>query len=121
MLWVVRLDSGHTVAEWYGAYVRGESTPWAVDLGGPAFAHPPLTANATMVLEPGNYALVCHVGSAREDKNRQHLLKGMFRGLTVRPVSTLSRSLPAGEVNATITGTGRVALTGHPPHGHSDY
>ncbi len=112
MLWVVRLDSGHTVAEWYGSYLKGERKPWAENLGGPSFADPPLTSNATMILEPGNYVLVCYVGSAREDKNRHHVLKGMFKGLTVRTASSLAQSLPAGDVTATITGTGQVTLAG---------
>ncbi len=112
MLWVVRLDSGHTVAEWYDSYLKGEKKSWAENLGGPSFARPPLTSNATMILEPGNYVLVCYVGSAREDKNRHHLLKGMFKGLTVRTASTLAQSLPAGDVDATITGTGHVTLAG---------
>src|SRR5215210_4496752 len=41
MLWVVRLERGRTVDEWYRAQVRGEPTPWVTILGGPASAHPP--------------------------------------------------------------------------------
>ena len=112
MLWVVRLDPGHTMSQWYTAHVRGEPTPWAVDMGGPSSAEPPLSANASMVLEPGNYVLVCYVGSARADKSRSHLLKGMFRSLTVVPSDRPTARLPRTEVTAYITGNGQVRLEG---------
>ncbi len=111
MLWVERLEPGRTVDEWYKAKVRGESTPWALDLGGPASAAPPGTSNATMVLEPGTYALVCHVGSARADKNRSHLLKGMFRPLTVVSSKSPDVSLPRPDVLARITLNGQIQLS----------
>ncbi|HZI26967.1 MAG TPA: hypothetical protein VFD64_02355 [Gemmatimonadaceae bacterium] len=111
MLWVARLEPGRTLSEWYAAHVKGEPTPWAVELGGPAAAEPPRTSNATMVLEPGNYVLVCHVGSARADKSRSHLLKGMFRGLTVTSGSQ-SAELPRAHAIARITGTGQIELQG---------
>lgn len=112
MLWVTRLEPGRTVSEWYEAHVKGEPTPWATDLGGPASADPPSTANATMVLEPGNYVLVCHVGSAREDRTRNHLLKGMFRALTVLPGNASDAEIPPGHAVARITGTGQIVLRG---------
>jgi hypothetical protein len=112
MLWVVKLEPGHTMSEWYAAHVRGDPTPWAVDMGGPSAAEPPLSANASMVLEPGNYVLVCHVGSARADKSRSHLLKGMFRSLTVVPSGTPVTELPPADVIAYITGTGQVRIQG---------
>jgi hypothetical protein len=112
MVWVVRLDSGHTVSEWYDSALKGEKVAWAAHLGGPSFAEPPLTTNATMVLTPGNYVLVCYVGSARENKNRYHVMKGMFRPLTVRPSPGSAQALPAGDVRAVISGTGQVKLNG---------
>ena len=112
MLWVVRLKPGHTMSEWYTAHVTGDPMLWAVDMGGPSSAEPPLSANASMVLEPGNYVLVCHVGSARADKSRSHLLKGMFRSLTVLPSGTPVTELPRAKVIAYITGTGQVRLEG---------
>ena len=112
MLWIVRLENGKTVSEWFDAQTKGEPTPWAVDLGGPASADPPRTSNATLVLEPGTYALVCHVGSAREDKNRSHLLKGMFRPLTVVPSKSTTVSLPVPDVTARIVTGGAIQLSG---------
>ncbi|MBA3579599.1 MAG: hypothetical protein H0W42_06370 [Gemmatimonadaceae bacterium] len=112
MLWVVRLDARRTVDEWYRAHVRGEPTPWAIDLGGPASTDPPRTSNATMVLEPGTYVLVCHVGSARADRNRSHLLKGMFRQLTVVRSTSPLVALPQPDVVARISSDGRIQLSG---------
>jgi hypothetical protein len=112
MVWVVRLDSGHTVNEWYESAVKGEKVPWATHLGGPSFAEPPITTNATMVLSPGSYVLVCYVGSGRADKTRYHVMRGMFKPLTVRPASATAQALPRGDVRAIITGTGQVTLNG---------
>jgi len=111
MLWIVRLEPGRTVDEWYQANARNERTPWAAELGGPASADPPRTSNVTLVLEPGSYVLVCYVGSAREDKNRNHLLKGMFRPLTVVPSRAPVASLPVPDVTARITGEGAIQLS----------
>lgn len=112
MVWVMRLDSGHTVNEWYGATLKGEKIQWATNVGGPSFAEPPGATNATMVLRPGNYVLVCYVGSARDDKKRYHLMNGMFKPLTVRPASANTQALPRGDVSAVISGTGQVTLNG---------
>ncbi|MEO7714460.1 MAG: hypothetical protein ABIV10_16225 [Gemmatimonadaceae bacterium] len=104
MLWVVRLDSGKTVADLYRAAGAGQrTTPWARQLGGPAFADPPATTNATLDLEPGNYALVCYIGSAREDRARSHLLNGMFRPLIVVPSTQRRAAAPKVDVVATIS------------------
>ena len=111
MLWIVRLDPGRTAGEWYNAKVKNEPTPWAADLGGPALADPPRKSNVTLILEPGSYVLVCYIGSAREDKNRNHLLKGMFRPLTVVPSKVPVARLPVPDVTARITGEGSIHLS----------
>lgn len=112
MLWVVRLDSGKTLAHLHDAAKAGERmTPWARQLGGPAFILPPLTTNATINLEPGSYALVCYVGSARSDPARYHLLNGMFRSLTVVPTSRRTAPLPKVDVTATLSGDGTAAFS----------
>lgn len=112
MLWVVRLDSGKTMADLYRAALAGErTTPWAAQLGGPAFSYPPATTNATLDLEPGSYALVCYIGSAREDRTRYHLLNGMFRALTVIPASQRRAASPRVDVVATISGKKAVTFS----------
>ena len=111
MLWVVRLDEGKTIADLIAAARANVASPWKTIIGGPGFALPPRTTNATMDLEPGTYALVCYVGSAREDRTRHHLLHGMVRQLIVTP----SMLPPAPEVQphviARITAEGSVAFS----------
>ena len=111
MLWVVRLEQGKTVEDLYQAVVAGESTVWAKDLGGPGFSLPPQTSNATINLAAGNYALICHVGSATGDPARHHLRNGMFRALTVSETKSASPGVPAPDVIARIIGEGIVELS----------
>jgi len=101
MLWVVRLDAGRTAADLFAAARDGTPLPGRI-IGGPGFAYPPSTTNATMMLEPGNYVLACFVGSAREDRSRYHLLKGMFRPLTVVPPRGEPLPLPRPDVIVTV-------------------
>jgi len=107
MLWLVRLDSGRTAADLYRAAQAGErTTGWTRHLGGPGFALPPGTSNATLVLEPGNYVVICYVGSAREDRKRHHFLNGMFRALTVVPNPAPVAAMPVPDVVIRISETG---------------
>jgi hypothetical protein len=112
MLWVVRLVPGKTVGDLVRAAQSGErTTSWAHQLGGPSFALPPRTSNITLDLTPGNYALVCYVGSARENKARYHLLNGMVRPLTVVKGSMLRANLPFGDVIARIGEGGSIRFS----------
>ncbi len=107
MLWLVRLDSGRAAADLFRAAQAGErTTAWARNLGGPGFAMPPGTSNATLVLEPGNYVITCFVGSAREDRKRYHLLNGMFRALTVLPNAAPVAAMPAPDVVVRVSESG---------------
>lgn len=106
MLWLVRLDSGKTAADFYRAVQAREPWPWARSLGGPGFAMPPGTSNATLVLEPGNYVITCFVGSAHEDRRRYHLLNGMFRALTVLPNPAPVAAMPAPDVVVRVSESG---------------
>jgi hypothetical protein len=110
MLWVVRLDSGRTAADLFAAERDRSPMPGQI-LGGPGFAYPPGTTNATMVLPPGDYVLACFVGSAREDRNRYHLLKGMFRALTVLPSSAAPLPLPDPDVVVTVDPANQVTFS----------
>jgi len=108
MLWVVKLEGGKTAADLHRAEQAREPTPWAKHMGGPSFIRPPFTTNATIDLEPGSYALVCHIGSAREDRSRSHLLNGMFRPLTVVAAKGNRASVVKPDVRARISGEGVV-------------
>lgn len=112
MLWVVRLDSGKTMADLYRATQAGDvPTPWAKHLGGPGLALPPRTTNATLSLTPGNYVLVCFVGSARADRTRYHFLNGMSRAFTVVATSRPATAAPRADVVARIVGQGVVEFS----------
>ena len=104
MLWIVRLSGDKTAADLLQAAEGGEPTPWATPLGGPGFVYPPRTTNATMQLAPGNYALVCYVGSTREDQRRHHLLRGMIRPLTVMSSAAPPTPTPEPDVVVRILG-----------------
>ena len=109
---VVRLDSGKTVADLYRSAQAGDRVPaWVKAFGGPGFAVPPRTTNATLDLEPGNYALVCYTGSAQDDQTRYHFLKGMYRAITVIPNDKPRAAAPLADVVARITGNGVVQFS----------
>jgi hypothetical protein len=111
MLWIMRLDPGKTVADYARAVTAREPTPWARKLGGPSFAFPPATTNATLVLDAGSYVLGCLVGGARENLARHHLLRGMFRGLTVTPTAAPRAELPVPDVVVRISESGAIQLS----------
>jgi plastocyanin len=96
--WIVRLARGHTVNELVAAGDVGRRTPWATNLGGPAFPAPHGSANATMVLAPGEYAIVCFVRGADDTP---HARLGMFHRLVVVPTRRAPEPLP--HPDATIT------------------
>lgn len=112
MLWVVRLDDGKSVSDFYEAMRAGEPAPWAHKLGGPGFVIPPGTANATLALAPGNYVLACFVGSARADRSRSHLLNGMFRAMTVVPSRAPAAHMPEPDVVAQVSAGGNLSFSG---------
>jgi hypothetical protein len=87
---LARLDSGHSAADLLRARRDGHPRPpWMHFIGGPGFPPPGGTANATMVLTPGYYLLMCDVAGV---DGVRHFEKGMFRSLVVRATSA---KLPA--------------------------
>ena len=109
---VVRLEDGKTVGDLHRAARAGEPNPvWAKQMGGPGFTFPPRTTNATLDLEPGNYALVCYTGSAQDDRTRFHFLNGMYRALTVAPTTSARVPAPRADVVALITGNGNIRFS----------
>jgi uncharacterized cupredoxin-like copper-binding protein len=59
---------------------EGRLPDWAVFEGGPAGIAPGAESNATLVLDPGNYALVCFIPSS---DGMPHMAKGMMEPLEV--------------------------------------
>ena len=86
--------SDKTYEEFVALVAAGELLrlgPWAKTLGGPGFIDPPLSTKATLVLEPGSYALGCFVTTPGNPP--EHLR--IFRLLQVVPaISARSIELP---------------------------
>jgi uncharacterized cupredoxin-like copper-binding protein len=78
---LARLDSGKTMADFVAATKTPGPTPkWVVFTGGPNAASPGSATDATVILEPGNYVVLCFVDTP--DKV-PHFAKGMLRPLKV--------------------------------------
>lgn len=97
---LIRLEDGKTVADYLTALQAGGPPPtWGVPVGGPNAAPPSGEANATLVLEPGTYAVVCFIPSA---DGVLHLAKGMVTQLEVQPATGPVAQLPAGDNQITL-------------------
>jgi len=99
---IMKLDEGKTLQDLFAAFQAGGAPPaWAHDMGGPNAADPGSDANATLMLEPGSYALLCFVDIP---DHVPHLMKGMAKMLRVTPavVPAASRAI-AGDVTMTLT------------------
>jgi hypothetical protein len=79
-VWVIQLAPGKTLAQYLNAVRAGAPPRWAANLGGPNAVAPGGEASATVVLTPGQYALLCFIPSS---DGVPHLMKGMARGFTV--------------------------------------
>ena len=98
---LVRLDSGHTAADLLRSRREGQARPpWIHFLGGPGFPPPGGTANATMILTPGNYVLICDVA---DPDGIRHFEKGMFHPIVVgRAKSQRDTVLPTPDAVVTM-------------------
>lgn len=96
---LVRLDEGHTVQE-LSQVKEGEPIPaWVHFVGGPNAHAPGAFSEATMVLEPGSYALVCLIPSP---DGVPHIAKGMVKPLTVVPAESQAQ-IGQADVRMTLT------------------
>lgn len=95
---LVRLDAGHTFAELKAGLMHMKPTdappPWVHFVGGPNAAMPGGTSNATLDMQPGNYAMLCLIPGA---DGQPHFMKGMIRALTVSAPTGPAVALPAGD------------------------
>lgn len=97
---LIRLQDGKTVGDYMTALQAGGPPPaWGVPVGGPNAAPPGGEANATLVLEPGSYALVCFIPSP---DGVAHMAKGMVLGMEVQPSTGPVAALPAGNTQLTM-------------------
>jgi hypothetical protein len=96
---ILRLDGGKTVDDLRAALANpGPPPAWVKEIGGPNAAAPGLESNATLMLEPGNYALICFVDIG----GPPHFMKGMVRALRVTPSGDASAPTPRVDVTATL-------------------
>jgi hypothetical protein len=94
-LWIVRLDPGKTKKDYLAAEKAGRPLPWAHHLGGPGDPGAKRTSNATMVLVPGHYLMVCFV---RDRVGIEHLQKGMVKEFTVSRSTAPAAAEPAADL-----------------------
>lgn len=80
---LVRIEEGHTFQELAKMDVEAGPPPaWVRFVGGPNAPVPGAESQATLNLEPGNYAILCFIPSP---DGVLHMMKGMARPLTVTP------------------------------------
>lgn len=97
-----RLGEGKTVEDLHAAFMAmkpGDPFPsWAAFAGGVNASDPGAQARATLMLEPGEYAVVCIVDTP---DHVPHVMKGMMKPLTVTPSN--APALPAPQADLTLT------------------
>jgi len=76
-----RLEGGRTVTDLVAALAGNKSLSWATELGGAGYPRAGGTVNASYILEPGRYAIICAVHDRKD--GLRHYQKGMFSQFTV--------------------------------------
>ncbi|HEX6644236.1 MAG TPA: hypothetical protein VF037_06145, partial [Gemmatimonadales bacterium] len=99
---LIRLEDGHTHAEFFEALQGGPPPAWVREVGGPNTPMPGGTSEATLTLEPGNYVIVCFIPSP---DGVMHVAKGMSHPFVVGGGDAAARpaAAPAPDVVATLT------------------
>jgi hypothetical protein len=96
---ILKLSGGKTVDDLNAALSKpGPPPSWVKEVGGPNAAAPGLESNATLNLEPGNYALICFVDLG----GPPHFVKGMVRALRVVPAKGANAPKPKADITATL-------------------
>jgi hypothetical protein len=98
---LVRLAEGKTVNDLVATFKQpGPPPAWAVSAGGPNAAAPSGSSQASFMLAPGNYAMLCFIPSP---DHVPHIGKGMVRPLTVTAVENVSNTMPQSDNTITMT------------------
>ena len=96
---ILKLTNGKTFSDLRTALARqGPPPKWMKEVGGPNAPAPGTESNATLMLEPGNYAIICFVDIG----GAPHFTKGMVRPLKVVAASGPAASNPIPDVTATL-------------------
>ena len=100
-LTIIKLAKGKTFKD-FGESMKVEGPPpkWITGVGGPNPANPGSTAEATLMLEPGEYVMICFIPSPGE--TAPHASKGMVGSFTVSEGSDVT-PMPKGDVTLTLT------------------
>jgi hypothetical protein len=101
---LIKLDSGKTFEDLmngFKAMKPGTPPPgWVIPAGGPNAVSPGATSALTMVLEPGNYAIVCFIP---DPKGVPHVAHGMAKALTVTPNTNANMTEPTADITVTMS------------------
>jgi uncharacterized cupredoxin-like copper-binding protein len=96
---ILKLEGGKTFQDLQAVLANpGPPPAWVKEVGGPNAAAPGVESNATVMLEPGNYALICFVDIG----GPPHFMKGMLKGLRVVPAAGLATPKPTPDVTMTL-------------------
>lgn len=96
---ILKLTNGKTFSDLRTALARqGPPPKWMKEVGGPNAPAPGTESNATLILEPGNYAIICFVDIG----GTPHFAKGMVRPLKVVAASGPVASSPTPDITATL-------------------
>ncbi len=117
-LLLLRLEEGKTVEDLRAAVATMKPTDmppaWAVPAGGVNPPGPGADTRATLMIEPGNYAVTCMVDVP---DHVPHIMKGMTTGLTVVAATTPSAPAPASDLTVSGVDFG-FAFSTTPTAGH---
>ncbi len=99
---ILKLDEGKTLDDLLAAMRNpGPMPAWVHEAGGPNAPDPGKDANATMLLQPGTYALLCFVDIP---DHVPHVMKGMVKLLRVTPAAApAALTAPTGDVTMTLS------------------
>jgi uncharacterized cupredoxin-like copper-binding protein len=99
---ILRLDEGHTAADFETALAAQAPIPWVKGVGGPNAVPPGGESSTTMSLEPGHYVVTCFIPTA---DGTPHIMKGMIRELTVTGSHSMAL-LPPADIIVALTDYG---------------
>jgi len=96
---ILKLTNGKTFGDLSAALKRqGPPPKWMKEVGGPNAPAPGTESNATLMLEPGNYAIICFVDIG----GAPHFTKGMLRPFKVVAASGPAAASPTPDVTVTL-------------------
>jgi hypothetical protein len=96
---ILKLTGGKTLDDLRAALANPGPPPvWVKMLGGPNAPAPGTESNATLTLEPGNYAIICFVDLG----GAPHFTKGMLRALKVVPAKGGGASRPKADITTSL-------------------